>query len=913
MPTIIRRNERSWAIELISKINSYISDKDLTVKKAGGESTISTKRGNSMFPDVLLYGNREQSIILQGWELKMPDVPIEDETFIKDAQRKAVALSLNSCLIWNFTYAVLYIRDGNDGNFTKVKQWSDTSFIRTRQDVETYRDKWETLLEQVIIEINQYFVSGEFRQASIGDAISNATITTIIDRNKQLIADEIKHQAFGNAVIAAFVNNWWADISTEYEHDESDKYCAYAKSIILSWANRILFAHLIKTRQNSAMSVDEIGEETTPHEANIIFKRITEKCDFYSIFGELPYNEIIPDLAWEDFVEFSLFLKNNGIDKLDQRALQNVLESTVNSTKRVINGQFTTPEELAKILVRLTVLDWNDNFLDCCCGTGTIPKAAIQNKRKQLSIKDAVESVWACDKNNYPLQVANISLTDSDSINIANRLFQHNALSLSVGECIPIVDPATGETLQLELPEFGAVASNLPFVEFERISGDDKDLFSSIYGAGELDGRSDLYCYITLKIADLLKAGGRLGIIVSNSWLGTIAGQKFLHAITQLYDLRQVHISGKGRWFHNADIVTTIIILQKKAEKHSDKIGFYLWKKSLRDFEADVNNEDRLINSSLLEKELDPEVVEVAEYSATDVASIVDCGISYNALFHKVEWVLDQFPKLVKIKDVYTVFRGSRRGWDAMFFPRSGEHQIEKPFLKKVLLNAREVTTLTAKADRDAFCCSLSVEELQNKGYVGALNWIEKFKDQRNGVGKPLPDVLKRSNMFWYEMRTSELSEVFTMMNPDQRLFFAKFDMPSFINQRLIGLTHKQEYPDTEFNQALLNSIITLFYIEASGFGRGLGVLDINKDNIANCFMPNPKSFTEESRNRILDCFSHIKDRRIMNIKDEFQDEDRILFEKEVLRGLGIEEYFERIKYSLLSMQQARETARENV
>lgn len=912
MPTVIRRNERSWAIELISKINAFISDKDLTIKKAGGESTISIKRGNSMFPDVLLYGNREQSIILQGWELKMPDVPIEDETFIKDAQRKAIALSLNSCLIWNFTYAVLYTRNGNDGNFTKVKQWSDTSFIRTRQDVETYRDKWEALLEQVIIEVNQYFVSGAFRQANIGDAISNATITTIIDRNKQLIADEIKRQAFGNTVISAFVDNWWTDICAEYEHDEPDRYCAYAKSIILSWANRILFAHLIKTRQNSAMSVDEIGEETTPREANVIFKRMTEKCDFYNIFGELPYNEIIPDLAWEDFVEFSLFLKNNGIDKLDQRALQNILESTVNSTKRAINGQFTTPEELAKILVRLTVLDWNDSFLDCCCGTGTIPKAAIQNKRKQLSIKDAVESVWACDKNNYPLQVANISLTDSDSINIANRLFQHNALSLTVGERIPIVDPATGETLQLKLPEFGAVASNLPFVEFERIPGDDKDLFPSVYGAGELDGRSDLYCYITLKIADLLKAGGRLGIIVSNSWLGTIAGQKFLRAITLVYDLLQVHISGKGRWFHNADIVTTIIILQKKTERSNDKIGFYLWKKSLSEFGVDVKNEDKLINSSLLEKELDPKVVEVAEYSATDVASIVGCGISYNALFHKVEWVLDLFPKLVKIKDIYTVFRGSRRGWDALFFPRSGEHQIEKPFLEKVLLNARGVTTLTAKADQDAFCCSMSVEELKNKGYVGALSWIEKFKDQRNGVGKPLPDVLKRSNMFWYEMRASELAEVFTMMNPDQRLFFAKFDAPSFVNQRLIGMTHKQEHSDTEFNHALLNSIITLFYIEASGFGRGLGVLDINKDNIANCFMPNPDSFTKESRDRIIDRFRRIKNRGIMNIKDELQDEDRILFEKEVLRGLGAEEYFDRIKNSLLSMQQTRGTAREN-
>lgn len=149
MTTIIRRNERSWAIELITEINKIVNKNDLMIKRAGGESTISTGRGNTMFPDVVLYGNREQSIILQGWELKMPDVPIEDETFIKDAQRKAIALNLNSCLIWNFTYAVLYIRNDDD-TFKKVKQWDETNYIHTRNDVETYRSDWENLLEKII-------------------------------------------------------------------------------------------------------------------------------------------------------------------------------------------------------------------------------------------------------------------------------------------------------------------------------------------------------------------------------------------------------------------------------------------------------------------------------------------------------------------------------------------------------------------------------------------------------------------------------------------------------------------------------------------------------------------------------------------------------------------------------------------
>ena len=99
---IVRKNERSWAIEIISQINQIAKENDLIIKRAGGESTISYNRGSRMFPDVILYEDEELGNILQGWELKMPDVPITDEVFVKDAQRKAKALGLSSCVIWNF-------------------------------------------------------------------------------------------------------------------------------------------------------------------------------------------------------------------------------------------------------------------------------------------------------------------------------------------------------------------------------------------------------------------------------------------------------------------------------------------------------------------------------------------------------------------------------------------------------------------------------------------------------------------------------------------------------------------------------------------------------------------------------------------------------------------------------------------
>lgn len=910
MTTIIRRNERSWAIELISKINTITSTNDLIIKRAGGESTISTGRGNTMFPDVVLYGNKDQNIILQGWELKMPDVPIEDDTFIKDAQRKAIALNLNSCLIWNFTYAVLYIKDDKN-HFVKLKQWDTTSHIHSRADVETYRSDWERLLEEIILEINCYFASGKFRNATLGDIISESTITTLIQRNKEVIADSLKKAAIRDSVMTAYIDSWWSGVKSEYEHDEIDKYKAYAKTIILNWANRIIFAHIIKNRQNGALIINELDYETTPSEANEIFKKITSRCDFYNIFSAIRYDDILPEMSWQDFVEFSNFLKNNGIEQLNQEALQNILEGSVATSKRAINGQYTTPPELAKLLVRLTVKNWTDTILDCCCGTGTIPKAAIQIKKEQLSAKEAIESVWACDKYKYPLQVANISMTDSDTINLANRLFQRNALSLSVGEDVTIVNPETGNEMHLSLPAFGSVVSNLPFVPFEIISEDDKDKISKMEWATELDGRSDLYCYIAVKIADVIKSGGTLGIIVSNSWLGTNAGIKLIEVLKKKYCIKQVHISGKGRWFKNADVVTTIIILEKKQNSQASNTDFWLWKKSLEDLSKDNDAENTLVNSALLKTELDGTISKMSSYSQEQIDDILSLNVCYNALFHNVEWLLDVKEKAVPINNVFRVFRGSRRGWDALFYPQQGEHRIEDIYLRKVLINARNVTELTATADRDAFCCGVPLSKLEELGHTGALEWISKFADQRNGVGKLLPTVLKRKGMEWYELQDNEIAEIFTMMNPDQRLFFAKFETPSFVNQRLIGLTHKVDYPDEKLNHALLNSMFTMFYIEASGFGRGLGVLDVNKDSIANCYMLNPKLVNAADRKKILDAFERLQSRKIKKVSEELCDETRLAFEHEVLRSFGIDEYFEKIKASLLSMQEARAAARK--
>jgi len=212
---------------------------------------------------------------------------------------------------------------------------------------------------------------------------------------------------------------------------------------------------------------------------------------------------------------------------------------------------------------------------------------------------------------------------------------------------------------------------------------------------------------------------------------------------------------------------------------------------------------------------------------------------------------------------------------------------------------------------KKAFCCNMDMDELEAEGFLCALRWIKRFEKESNEKGKPLPQVLARKGMMWYELITDEEAEIFTMMNPDDRMFYAKFNQPTFINQRLIGLKRIRTTDNLDLLHALLNSILSLFYIEAVGFGRGLGALDINKDSISRCYLLNPALLTEKQKAGILEKFAALTARGIIDINQEFYDPVRREFDTVVLNAFGIGDYYDRIVDSLKAMRRIRKAVKQ--
>lgn len=90
--------------------------------------------------------------------------------------------------------------------------------------------------------------------------------------------------------------------------------------------------------------------------------------------------------------------------------------------------------------------------------------------------------------------------------------------------------------------------------------------------------------------------------------------------------------------------------------------------------------------------------------------------------------------------------------------------------------------------------------------------------------------------------------------------------------------------------------MLDMFFIEGTGFGRELGVLDINARNISDSFMLNPNYLTDEQATAIVQAFQPIKNRQVFDTETELQQEDRINFDHVVLKAFGIGNYYDKIK-----------------
>ena len=228
---------------------------------------------------------------------------------------------------------------------------------------------------------------------------------------------------------------------------------------------------------------------------------------------------------------------------------------------------------LARLLVLLTLNNKTETIHDPCCGTGTIPKASYDIKKEVgISAKETLASIFASDKVAFPLQMATLAISEPENRGEVIQVFKKDCTELSIGENIEFREPFDGSVINRPCIPINNIASNLPFIQQEDIDilnpkikrKINTFLKEQLSTKNKINAKSDLYAYLPFAFWNLLSENGRLGIIVSNSWLGTEWGSTFKEFLVKFYKIESIVTTSSIRWFQNADVVTNIIILSKR-------------------------------------------------------------------------------------------------------------------------------------------------------------------------------------------------------------------------------------------------------------------------------------------------------------------------------------------------------------
>jgi hypothetical protein len=846
----------------------------------------------------------------------MPDTAITDGELLRNAETKARRLGLNSFIVWNVDTAIMWLQGGS-GDFAPERTWPSIN-IRRRADVAANHSTWVSLLHQIIDDLNDLLDYGQVSGTRPEVAMSDSLLLDYLNQCVPALSEAIRDACARDADFEALVRLWW--VENEIEHPGCTLYEGIARVNLVNWINRIVFAHYLKRFYNAAGAVESIHAGTSIEDAITIFNTISESCDFMNVFQPLVGQEHLDAATWDRLIELNCFLKDYQLASINQASFHSIIDSALTFSRKKLAGQFSTPKPLAGLLVRLTIRDRNKPIIDPCCGTGTIARAAYDLKRSVgIDLANALASTWASDKFEFPLQLCSIALSDPEGMGEVVQAFRKDAFDLMVGQKVLFVDPDTGAGVTKCVPVMHAVVSNLPFVRFEDIEILNPDLASirnslahDCIDEDALGDRADLYAYLILKLRDLVEDNGRIGVITSNSWLATDWGQKFRDALMNCCRIRQVVISGEGRWFSSSQVVTMILILEKRVEpvEATERISFITTTNRIESWETQEGGLDLLASSILAGVERGDGFTK-QEYTEPQIRSLESIGVGWNAFFVDLGWVSLISASLIPANMLFSIHRGERRGWDKLFFPEPG-HGIEPQYIKPVLRSARDASGLIANPSDEAFCCSDSIESLTAKGMNGALAWISRFRNAVNLKGKPLPEVLTRSGCQWYEMDPTTMADLVISMNPDQRLCVHRLAQRSFVNQRLIMFTTKPGINiDVELCHALMNSVIGMFLIEAIGFGRGLGALDLNATKLSRSLhVLNPHLVSEEQRRLILDAFAPMLRRDVLSLPNELESPERNHFDRTVLKTFGVVHLQERIYDSLRYLFYIRQTAR---
>jgi hypothetical protein len=712
-----------------------------------------------------------------------------------------------------------------------------------------------------------------------------------------------------------------------------------AKFTFYNLIGKILF--YLTLCENLCGELNSINIQNTANIKETLFSYFekAKTIDYQAIFK--PY--FTDNIDYSDVTNKSLFELIQVFTEFDFKILPtevigNILENLIPKEEKQKFGQYFTPEILANFVTFPTVQTNQDYSFDPTSGTGTFLNSfyKILNFHGNRNHTEILNHIWGNDISHFPVILSVINLYKQDVTQTGNfpRITRDDFFNFNVGDYVYFPDSRDYKThIKLQIPQFDAIASNFPFIQQEDIPNGIltaffKEKFETQQQAFlkdntfKINERSDYFTYCVYNSIRFLKDNGFLAAITSNAWLGKEYGFQFKKFLLDNFHIKYIVKSNAEHWFSDSQVSTIYIVLQKKTSNESTKfvtVNFKLEEHFVQDninrqlsqieeFYTEVDNCDNPCNTKwkqdttfndLYKNEQD--MIDVCLIPKQKLLESIDSQENWSKYFISAN-LFESFDAFLKqlFPEIINVFRGERTGWNDMFVIPENEvirSKVESQFLIPYVKSPTELHQIEFDDNYNfrLFVCSTPLKQMQS----GAKSWIHKFENAQNtNETQTIQQACAGHRPFWYSLRPKQ-ANIITAINPYERFFFSFSTTPFTIDQRLIAIHVKDGY-DIELIAALLNSAITFLTIEMRGTSRNLGALDLNANYLKQLRILNPDLLSKQQMTDILAAFQPLKRREIKSIFDEVQKQDRINFDKTILRSFRIDENLLDSIYSLL-------------
>jgi type I restriction-modification system DNA methylase subunit len=271
-----------------------------------------------------------------------------------------------------------------------------------------------------------------------------------------------------------------------------------------------------------------------------------------------------------------------------------IYEELIPAEEKHKMGQFYTPQPIAELIAKWCI---NGNpsalVLGPGCGSGTFEVEAYwllsylkTGRRRGIPPgrdvhRSILKQIYALDINPFPAQLTamNLAMKNVRAPTTEANIVTADFFSIIPGQTFiapyPVMTPSGPKYKEIALPEgFDAVMGNPPYTRWTEIPyGVQRNIEARLgdllakynLRADVRRGREPgLYIHFVMHAHRFLKPGGRLGMIISDSWLQTAYGVDFGRYLLENFKVK-VLIDISARVFPVPLIGTCIILLEKPA------------------------------------------------------------------------------------------------------------------------------------------------------------------------------------------------------------------------------------------------------------------------------------------------------------------------------------------------------------